>query len=199
MPGLDVVGILDERDGGVDGNEFLEHFLGGFVVEGTAGAGQADADAGDEAIDHAGDHFAVGFADVAVADDVGEGREGGHEMADIAGDGGDGLEAFDEERGGGGEIREEGGIEEVSERLKFGGGFGFVADSARGGGGGGVAPDRGFDDVDGEFGFPLEVPDFVKGSFGVAAEFLAIAPFDGEEAEAMEKMAAVEVVRFAEV
>ena len=75
---------MDDASGAGD---LFGHLLGGIVVKRSAGAGQADANAGQQGIDDVLQQLLIGLAHGAVTQDLGQRWQGGHQARNIAADG----------------------------------------------------------------------------------------------------------------
>ena len=114
-PFIEPLHLLQQGEGLVRLDDPLEDFAGRVVVERGAGAGQADADPGDESADDLEDHLRVGLPDVAVTRDLGQRWQRGHELEHIAGDGRSFLENRRQLRHSVGQIGQQGVVEQSGE------------------------------------------------------------------------------------
>ena len=83
-PGAREIGVLEQRERGVDAVDRGRELRAGLLVGADARAGQADRDAQDDPPQHLRDRGRVAAADVAVAEDAGQRRDGGHQVGGVA-------------------------------------------------------------------------------------------------------------------
>ena len=191
------VGLLQQRDRGMDADD--PRLVGArcIVVEALAGRRQSCGGAGHEPAHHAQHRPRVRRAYRAVARQFGQGRQRLHEVEHVRRDCGAVVEGADHVVRGSGEI----GVEERADEARQFRDAGRLARLPAHPAGGGLrhraAIGGGGDQIHHPFGLPGQEPRLLEGA--APARLLTPAPGDVDEVEPVEEMTAGEVVLLAQV
>ena len=158
MPEAPPVGVVHQADRGVGPNDGVEHVGGRRVVERGAGRGKSHADPRDHPRRRVADHRGIGLSHVPVTHQVGQRRQGLHQLRHVGPDRRTRLDLLHDLLDRGGQVGEHRAIEQDRQRRQVGLVLGAVGGEGRRGVLDSRPPEAGLDQRDGQLGRPLKSP-----------------------------------------